>query len=113
VAPGKIGERFRAETSIKSATTIAAMWPRLGPGARSVELTAIRPDGSVEPMLWVNSFRPEWPAPYIMKEPIALPAGTRLVMTAYYDNKTDQAIAAKPSLAITALASRLRDEPTP
>jgi hypothetical protein len=103
VAPGKIGERFRAETAIKSATAIAAMWPRLGPGARSLELTAIRPDGSVEPMLWVNSFRPEWPAPYIMKEPIALPAGTRLVMTAYYDNKTDAAIAAKPSLAITAL----------
>jgi len=103
VAPGKIGERFRAETAIKTATTIAAMWPRLGPGARSIELTAIRPDGSVEPMLWVNSFRPEWPAPYVMKEPIALPAGTRLVMTAYYDNKTDAAIAAKPSLSITAL----------
>ena len=105
VAPGKIGERFRAETAIKTATTISAMWPRLGPGARSLELTAIRPDGSVEPMLWVNSVRPEWPAPYIMKEPIALPAGTRLVMTAYYDNKTDAAIAAKPSLAITVLPS--------
>ena len=62
------------------------MWPRLGPGARSIEVTAIRPDGSVEPMLWVNSYRAEWPAPYILKEPITLPAGTRLVMTAYYDN---------------------------
>ncbi len=103
VAPGKTGERFRAETAIKSATTISAMWPRLGPGARSIEVSAIRPDGSVEPMLWVNSYRPEWPAPYIMKEPITLPAGTRLVMTAYYDNPTAAAIAAKPSLAITAL----------
>ena len=103
VAPGKIGERFRTETTIKAATTIAAMWPKLGPGARSIEVTAIRPDGSVEPLLWVNSFRPEWPAPYILKEPMALPAGTRLVLTAYYDNKTDAAIAAKPSLAITAL----------
>ena len=43
----------------RRATTIAAMWPRLGPGARSIEVTAIRPDGSVEPMLWVNSY----PAP--------------------------------------------------
>jgi hypothetical protein len=102
VAAGKIGERFRAETPIKAPTTIAAMWPKLGPGARSIEVTAIRPDGSVEPMLWVNNYRAEWPAPYIMKEAIALPAGTRLVMTAYYDNKTNAAIAAKPSLAITA-----------
>jgi hypothetical protein len=103
VAAGKIGERFRAETAIKNATTIAAMWPQLGPGARSIEVTAIRPDGSVEPMLWVNNYRAEWPAPYIMKEPIALPAGTRLVMTAYYDNKTAAAIAAKPALSITAV----------
>ena len=102
VAAGKIGERFRAETTIKSASTINAMWPKLGPGARSIEVTAIRPDGSVEPMLWVNNYRAEWPAPYIMKEALSLPAGTRLVMTAYYDNKTDSAIAAKPSLAIIA-----------
>ena len=102
VAAGKIGERFRAETTIKNASSINAMWPKLGPGARSIELTAIRPDGSVEPMLWVNNYRAEWPAPYIMKEPLALPAGTRLVMTAYYDNKTDAAIAAKPALTITA-----------
>jgi hypothetical protein len=113
VAPGKAGERFRAETTIKAASTVAAMWPRLGPGARSLEVTAIRPDGSVEPMLWVNSVRPEWPAPYIMKEPIALPAGTRLVMTAYYDNKTGAAIAAKPSVSITALPPRLRDATAP
>jgi hypothetical protein len=111
VAAGKIGERFRAETTIKSASSIGAMWPKLGPGARSIEVTAIRPDGSVEPMLWVNNYRAEWPAPYILKEPIALPAGTRLVMTAYYDNKTAAAIAAKPALAIIA-APRLREDAT-
>jgi hypothetical protein len=103
VAAGKVGERFRAETALKAPATIAAMWPKLGAGARSIEVTAIRPDGSVEPMLWVSNYRAEWPAPYIMKEAIALPAGTRLVMTAYYDNKTNAAIAAKPSLSITAL----------
>jgi hypothetical protein len=107
IAPGKVNERFRAETVVKSATSIAALWPRLGAGAKSIEVTAIRADGSVEPMLWVNNYRAEWPAPYILKDPIALPAGTRLLMTAYYDNKTDAAIAAKPSLAVTGVpASR-------
>jgi hypothetical protein len=107
--PGRKGERFRAETTIKSAQTIAAFWPRLGAGAKSVEVTAIRPDGSVEPMLWVNNYRTEWPAPYILKEPIALPAGTRVVMTAYYDNTAETALPAKPSVSITALPTRLRD----
>jgi hypothetical protein len=105
VAPGKIGERMRAETAIKAATTIASIWPRLGPGARSLEVTAIKPDGVVEPMLWVNAYRPDWPTSYIMKEPVSLPAGSRVVMTAYYDNKTDAAIAAKPAVAITSLSA--------
>ena len=109
VAPAKKGERMRAETAIKSASTIASLWPRLGPGAKSLEVTAIRPDGSVEPMLWVNNYRAEWPAPYILKEPLPLPAGTRLVMTAYYDNPTDAALAAKPSLSVTALPPRPRE----
>jgi hypothetical protein len=105
VAPGKIGERMRAETAIKAPTTIAAIWPRVGAGARSIEVTAIRPDGVVEPMLWVNNYRPEWPSSYILKDAIALPAGTRLVMTTYYDNKSEAAIAAKPAVSITAVPS--------
>ena len=64
IARGAAQRRARQEAASASApkrrsrraTTIAAMWPRLGPGARSIEVTAIRPDGSVEPMLWVNSY---------------------------------------------------------
>ena len=86
-----------------SPATIAAMWPRPGAGARSLEITAIKPDGVVDPMLWVNAYRAEWPSPYILKDAITLPAGTRLVMTAYYDNKTDAAMAAMPAISITAV----------
>ena len=103
IAPGQIGERLRAETAIKTPETIAAIWPRVGDGARSIEVTAIKPDGVVEPMLWVNNYRADWPSSYILKDPIALPAGTRLVMTTYYDNKTAAAIAAKPAVSITAV----------
>lgn len=113
VAPGKIGERFRAETTLKSATTLTAIWPKLDAGARTIEMTAIRPDTSVEPLLWVNSYRPEWPSPYLLKDPLTLPAGTRLIVTAYYDNATGAPIAAKPSVAITGLPSRLRDATAP
>jgi hypothetical protein len=85
---------------------ISAIWPRLGVGARSLEVTAIRPDGSVEPMLWVNDYRPEWPVSYILKNAATLPAGTRIAMTAYYDNKTEAALAARPSVTLTALPER-------
>jgi hypothetical protein len=108
LAPGKAGERIRAEMTIKAAASASALWPRLGPGAKSLEVTAMRPDGTVEPMLWVNNYRADWPSSYILKDAVALPAGTRLVMTAYYDNPGAAALAAKPSVAITAVPARLR-----
>jgi hypothetical protein len=111
VAPAKIGERVRAETTIKSATTVAAIWPQLGAGARSLEVTAIAPDGVVNPLLWVNNYRADWPSSYVMKEAVALAAGTRLVMTAYYDNRTESPVAAKPAVSMTT-ASPVRQRAT-
>lgn len=108
LAAGKNGERIRTESTIKTAMDISAIWPRLGIGARSLEVTAIRPDGAVEPMLWVNDYRAEWPVSYILKDAVALPAGTRIAMTAYYDNKTDAALAARPSVVLTALPAAPR-----
>jgi hypothetical protein len=105
VAPGKKGERVRAETTIKSATNAAVLWPKLGFGAKAFEVTAIRPDGTVEPMLWLNNYRVEWPTSYRLKEPVALPAGTRLVMTAFYDNTGDAALAARPALHVVTVAT--------
>ncbi len=103
VAPGKIGERFRSEIPVKVAMNATALWPQLGPGARSFEVTAVRPDGTVEPMLWLNNYRAEWPSSYVLKDPVALPVGTRLVVTAYYDNPTTSALDAQPSLYVTGL----------
>ncbi len=102
VAPGKTRERVRTETVLKAPTTASALWPRLGAGAKSVEVTAIRPDGVVEPLLWLKDYRPEWPSSYVFREPVTLPAGTRLIVTAYYDNATDAALQARPSLSVMA-----------
>lgn len=107
VGPGKKGERVRMETTVRSATHAAALWPDLDPGARSFEVMAIRPDGTVEPLLWLNNYRAEWPSAYLLKEPVPLPAGTRLLVTAFYDNDGDEALLARPALhMLTVPASR-------
>ncbi len=102
VAPGKNGERIRRELTLKSAVEVNAFWPNLGAGARSFEVTAIHGDGSVEPLLWLNNYRHEWPTAYVLKDPASLPAGTRVLMTAFYDNATDAPLQAKPELHIMA-----------
>jgi hypothetical protein len=102
VAAGKTREKIRTETVLKAATTASALWPRLGAGAKSVEVTAIKPDGVVEPLLWLKNYRPDWPSSYVFREPVSLPAGTRVIVTAYYDNVTDKALQARPALSVTA-----------
>ncbi len=99
---GKSRERLRTEIVLKSATTAAALWPNLGAGATSVEVTAIRPDGVVEPLLWLKNYRADWPSSYVFKQPVTLAAGTRLTVTAYYDNAGTTPLRAQPSLSITA-----------
>jgi hypothetical protein len=67
-----------------------------------VEVTAIRPDGVVEPLLWLKDYRADWPSSYVFKQPVALPAGTRLAMTAYYGNTGDAPLRAQPALSVSA-----------
>ena len=47
----------------------------------SVELTARKPDGAVEVLLWVPKARADWPAPFMFQDPVALPAGTVISVT--------------------------------
>ncbi|MDP3718322.1 MAG: cytochrome c [Acidobacteriota bacterium] len=108
VAAGQASERVRTEFTIKSATNAAALWPRLGVGATSVEVTAIRPDGVVEPLLWLQDYRADWPSSYVFRQPVALPAGTRLAVTAYYGNTGDAPLTAQPALSVSAFPPRLR-----
>lgn len=97
------GQRVRTEMTMTAATTATAVWPTLGDGGRSLELSVIRPDGSVEPLLWLANYRAEWPSAYIFREPVALSSGTRLVLTAYYDNGAYSSTQARPAIALTAL----------
>ena len=102
VAPATKSERVRRELTMKQSIDLAAVWPDLGAAARSFEMTAIRPDGSVEPMLWLNNYRVEWPTSYVMKEPVSLPAGTRIVMTTFYENAGHAPVEVKPVVYLTA-----------
>jgi hypothetical protein len=64
--------------ALLQASEFSAILPgKLEPGA-SVQVTAVRPDGSVEPLLWVENFNPGYDQPYYFARPVRLPAGSRI-----------------------------------
>ena len=50
----------------------------------SIEVSARKPDGSTEILLFAKDPPIDWPTPYIFKDPVFLPAGTRLSAIAAY-----------------------------
>lgn len=70
--------RFSGSIRLRAGATLAALRPvRLAAGA-SVQVLAVRPDGSVTPLLWVHEYRPGFSHAYTLLDPLALPKGTRL-----------------------------------
>jgi hypothetical protein len=105
LAAGASATRTRGEVVLDATTAIQAVWPQLGAGARSLELTAHLPDGNVRPLMWLRDYRTDWPSPYVYTDPVALPRGTRLVMTAYVANPGETVVKAQPRLSLVRVPS--------
>lgn len=69
-------ERRRGEVTLPRDVIVWGLRPAGENDGHSLEVTARRPDGSVEVLLWIPQARPEWPGAFIFTEPVRLPAGT-------------------------------------
>ena len=86
VPVGAASQRFHSETRMANDTYVLALRPEISPGARSIEVSARKPDGGTEVLLFAKDFPLDWPSPYILKTPVAIPRGSQLSVTAYYGN---------------------------
>jgi hypothetical protein len=68
--------------SLTLAETVMALGiePENVPAGGSLQAAAYRPDGSVQPLIWLRDYRPKWQRSYWFREPLALPKGTRILL---------------------------------
>ena len=71
-----------APLTLREAVIAAAITPRDIPEGSSMAVTAYKPDGSVEHLIWLRNYREEWTRTYWFREPLRLPAGTKVVVDA-------------------------------
>jgi len=67
-------------TTASPAKVLAIRAQNLKAGA-SVQIIAVRPDSSIEPLLWIYKYNPLFHRTYYYVAPIALPAGTKIEMS--------------------------------
>lgn len=76
--PAGNGYVFQAAAVLQRSLLVGKIRPiSITPGA-SFQLTARRPDGTVEPLLWIRNYRPEWNQTYMYRKALRLPKRTRL-----------------------------------
>jgi hypothetical protein len=102
LAAGATAHRLRAETRLDAETHAWALWPVATDGVKSIEVSARTPGGGTTVLLFARDFPRAWPTSYIFKEPVVLPAGTTVSVTAYFDNPA----AARQSARIRVAMSR-------
>jgi len=64
--------------TLKQPMTIAAIRPKDLKQGGSVKVVADRPEGSIEPLLWVYNYKPEFDRTYYLRTPLTLPAGAKI-----------------------------------
>ena len=52
------------------------LWPDKMPEKGSFQITAQLPDGSIEPLLWLQDYKMQFGHPFLLKTPLNLPTGT-------------------------------------
>ena len=63
-------------------TTLLALLPEVAVGSRELQVEGVLPDGSRQPLLLIREPDPAWPTRYWLEEPLDLPAGSELRVTA-------------------------------
>jgi hypothetical protein len=74
----KRGILVEGTLTLNAAAVVAGIQPQMVNERASIMVTATRPDGSVEPLLWLYHYNAKFPHAYLYKVPLEFPSGTRI-----------------------------------
>ena len=100
IPPGAEDHVVRAERTLTADTWLTTMTPHMHSRGKSFSYTAVYPDGTEEILLNVPSYNFDWQLTYELAEPKLLPAGTRLVGEAHYDNSVNNRVNPDPTTEV-------------
>jgi Copper type II ascorbate-dependent monooxygenase, C-terminal domain len=67
---------------------LTSYMPHMHLRGKDMKYDVVYPDGRTETLLWVPKFSFNWQTMYYLKKPVAIPRGTKMIVTAHFDNST-------------------------
>ncbi len=86
IPPGDLSYECKASLTLADDYFFYSTTPHMHLIGRDMKVVATLPDGTKKPLIFVSDWDFNWQESYRYKEPIALPKGTKLDMSAHFDN---------------------------
>jgi hypothetical protein len=86
IPPGTERHQVTAEWTMWRDTTVYSFSPHMHYRGAAIEYKAHYPNGKTETLLNVPTYRFDWQTTYNLKAPKTLPKGTKILVTAHFDN---------------------------
>jgi peroxiredoxin/mono/diheme cytochrome c family protein len=86
IPPGDPNYKVTSQFTFPKPALIYSFSPHMHVRGKDFEYLAILPDGTRQMLLSVPQYDFNWQSAYKLKEPLRVPAGTRIECTAHYDN---------------------------
>jgi thiol-disulfide isomerase/thioredoxin len=85
--PGEAHQEVHCGLTLPVNATVWSVFPHMHLLGREMKITATLPNGGGDkPLVWVNDWDFNWQETYRYKQPVSLPKGTHINLTAIYDN---------------------------
>jgi hypothetical protein len=86
IPPGDPSYRVSVSGTLPNDALLISLFPHMHLRGKSFEYSIARPNGNIETLLKINDYDFNWQLNYRLSEPRKIPAGTRLLWTASFDN---------------------------
>jgi hypothetical protein len=67
---------INGDFALKSAFSLDGLWPEKIPEKGSFQINAQLPDGTIQPLLWLQDYKMQFGHPFLFRTPLNLPAHT-------------------------------------
>jgi hypothetical protein len=74
----KHGIVVQGETTLHRDFVLDGLWPERVSTSHSMQVVAALPDGRIEPVVWVHEYSDNQRHPFLLRAPLALPAGATI-----------------------------------
>lgn len=98
--PGEKAYVATAERTFDDASTLHGLFPHMHFRGKSFSYEAVYPDGTSELLLSTPNYSFNWQRAYMLEEPKYLPAGTKIVCRAVFDNSAQNKFNPDPTQTV-------------